>query len=121
MACSGHSSGELKHGTLARVDQDSKLILFLTKDENFEKSMTAASQIVARKGNPIIVCEKDNVEAKEFVAKGGHHCIEVPHAVPAVQAILNIIPMQLLAYHMAKLKGCNVDKPRNLAKSVTVL
>ena len=119
MHSEGIQSGELKHGPLALVDQHCKMILFMTRDSTFEHAKMAANQIISRQGKPIIVCEQGDKEAKEF-AVGGQF-IEVPPTVAALQGIVSVVPMQLLAYHMATLRNCNVDCPRNLAKSVTVL
>merc|ERR1739844_861258 len=85
-------------------------------------------QVVARDGRPILFCEKGDEETmKLFCEKGDEEtmkfsqkAIEIPHTVDVLQGILTVIPMQLLSYHLAVLKGCNVDCPRNLAKSVTV-
>lgn len=118
MHSEGIQSGELKHGPLALVDQHCKMILFMTKDATYENSKMAANQIISRKGKPVIVCETGDKEAKGF-ATGGQ-CIEVPATVPSLQGIVSVVPMQLLSYHLATLRGCNVDCPRNLAKSVTV-
>lgn len=119
MHSEGIQSGELKHGPLALVDQHCKMILFMTRDSTFEHAKMAANQIISRGGKPIIVCEKGDTEAKDFAVGG--QIIEVPSTVAALQGIISVVPMQLLAYHIATLKGCNVDCPRNLAKSVTVL
>ena len=118
MHSEGIQTGELKHGPLALVDEYCKMILFMTRDSTFDHAKLAANQIIARNGMPIIVCEQGDDEAKEF-AIGGHF-IEVPRTVPALQGIVSVVPMQLLAYHIAKLLKLDVDRPRNLAKSVTV-
>lgn len=73
-------------------------------------------QVTARDGRPIIICEQGDKETKEMAFKS----IEVPHTVDCLQGVLTVIPLQLLSYHIAVLRGCNVDCPRNLAKSVTV-
>lgn len=73
-------------------------------------------QVTARDGKPIIICEEGDTETLSF----GHKSLEVPKTVDCLQGILTVIPMQLLSFHIAVLKGCNVDCPRNLAKSVTV-
>lgn len=72
--------------------------------------------MTARDGRPIIICEQDDGETKSMAFKS----IEVPHTVDCLQGVLTVIPLQLLSYHIAVLRGCNVDCPRNLAKSVTV-
>jgi len=117
MHCEGIQSGELKHGPLAMVDKTVPILLIMMRDSVYSKCMNALQQIVARDGRPIIICETGDEETKEW-AKG--RFIEVPKTVDAMQSILTVIPMQLLSYHLAVLRGCNVDCPRNLAKSVTV-
>lgn len=73
-------------------------------------------KVTARNGKPILICEEGDQETLQF----GHKSLEVPKTVDCLQGILTVIPMQLLSFHIAVLKGCNVDCPRNLAKSVTV-
>lgn len=116
MHSEGIQAGELKHGPLALVDSTVPIILIMTKDSVYTKCMNALQQVVAREGRPIIVCEKGDEEIKQWT----HNFIEVPRTVDALQSVLTVIPMQLLSYHLAVLRGCNVDCPRNLAKSVTV-
>jgi len=117
MHCEGIQSGELKHGPLAMVDKTVPILLIMMRDPVYSKCMNALQQIVARDGRPIIICETGDTETAAW-AKG--KVIEVPKTVDAMQSILTVIPMQLLSYHLAVLRGCNVDCPRNLAKSVTV-
>ncbi len=109
-------AGELKHGPLALIDEHATVIFFLAQDSVYSKAQNALHQITARKGRPVVVCS----EVDEHLAKTGLPIIKVPHTVDCLQTIVNIVPMQLLAYHLAVLKGFNVDQPRNLAKSVTV-
>ena len=78
--------------------------------------MNALQQVTARGGRPFIICNKGDAEPQKF---GSKH-LEVPKTVDCLQGILTVIPFQLLSYHIAVLRGCNVDCPRNLAKSVTV-
>ncbi|CAH1407305.1 unnamed protein product [Nezara viridula] len=89
---------------------------FATCMEGALKCMNALQQVTARECRPIVICEKGDLETQSFALK----FIEVPHTVDCLQGILTVIPMQLLSYHIAVLRGCNVDCPRNLAKSVTV-
>jgi len=117
MHCEGIQSGELKHGPLAMVDKTVPILLIMMRDPVYSKCMNALQQIVARDGRPIIICQTGDTETASW-AKG--KVIEVPKTVDALQSILTVIPMQLLSYHLAVLRGCNVDCPRNLAKSVTV-
>jgi len=114
MHCEGVLSGELKHGPLALVDDSMPILFVLTKDKNYEATLSSFQQVTARKGVPIILCsDGDN----RFPDK--YDRIEVPTTVDCLQCVLNIIPLQLLSYHVADMKGINVDRPRNLAKSVT--
>lgn len=116
MHSEGIMAGELKHGPLALVDNEMPLIMIATRDPVYPKCMNALQQVTARHGNPIVICNTDDKETKELAYKA----LEVPHQVDCLQGILTIIPMQLLALHIAQLRNCDVDFPRNLAKSVTV-
>lgn len=116
MHSEGILAGELKHGPLALVDKAMPVIMVITRDPVFPKCMNALQQVTARDGRPIIICEQDDQETKSMAFKS----IEVPHTVDCLQGVLTVIPLQLLSYHIAVLRGCNVDCPRNLAKSVTV-
>lgn len=118
MHCEGIQSGELKHGPLALVDKTVPIIMIIMRDNVHSKCMNALQQVTAREGRPIIVCEKGDVETQKWA--DSERFIEVPRTVDSLQSILTVIPMQLLSYHLAVLRGCNVDCPRNLAKSVTV-
>jgi len=118
MHSEGILSGELKHGPLAMVDETLPILMIVMRDALHEKCMNALSQVTARRGRPILLCEKGDKETME--ANAGCPCIEVPKTVDCLQGILNIVPLQLLSYHIALKKGFNVDCPRNLAKSVTV-
>lgn len=114
--CEAVMSGELKHGVLALVDENLPIIMILTRDEIFKKSLNAYQQVVARAGKPIVICNEGDEEfAKEKCVK-----IELPQTVDCLQGLLNVIPLQLIAYWLAILGNLNVDFPRNLAKSVTV-
>ena len=114
--CEAVMSGELKHGVLALVDENLPIVMILTRDDIFAKSLNAYMQVIARKGRPIVICNKNDPEfPQEKTDK-----IEVPSTVDALQGLLNVIPLQLMAYWLAVAEGLNVDFPRNLAKSVTV-
>lgn len=117
MHCEGIMSGELKHGPLAMVDENLCIIMVVCKDNVYKKSLNALQQVRARSGNPIIVADstvpKDDLDGVERI-------IRVPKTVDCLQNLLTVIPFQLLSYHIAELNGFNVDRPRNLAKSVTV-
>jgi glucosamine--fructose-6-phosphate aminotransferase (isomerizing) len=116
MHSEGIQAGELKHGPLAMVDSSVPIVMIVMRDHVFNKCMNALQQVTARDGQPILVVEEGDSET----AKWGKHALEVPKSVDCLQGILTVIPMQLLSYHLAVLRGCNVDCPRNLAKSVTV-
>lgn len=114
--CEAVMSGELKHGVLALVDENLPIIMILTRDNIFTKSLNAYQQVIARGGKPIVICNPDDEEFKSSDAMK----IEIPKTVDCLQGLLNVIPLQLIAYWLAVLEGLNVDFPRNLAKSVTV-
>jgi len=115
--CEAVMSGELKHGVLALVDENLPIIMILTRDDLFKKSLNAYQQVAARGGLPIVICNKGD---EEFKSTSAAERIEIPKTVDVLQGILNVIPLQLIAYWLAVLEGLNVDFPRNLAKSVTV-
>merc|ERR1712212_817225 len=117
MHSEGIQAGELKHGPLALVDSTVPILMIITRDHVFSKCMNALQQVTARDGRPILICEEGDTETAKWGRTG---FVEVPKSVDALQGILTVIPMQLLSYHLAVLRGCNVDCPRNLAKSVTV-
>ncbi|KAG7437822.1 Glutamine--fructose-6-phosphate aminotransferase [Fusarium oxysporum f. sp. raphani] len=114
--CEAVMSGELKHGVLALVDENLPIIMILTRDDLFKKSLNAYQQVIARGGKPIVICNPSDEEFKSSEAEK----IEIPKTVDVLQGLLNVIPLQLIAYWLAVLEGLNVDFPRNLAKSVTV-
>ena len=114
--CEAVMSGELKHGVLALVDEDLPIVMILTRDDLFKKSLNAYQQVVARKGRPIVICNQND---SEFSADKTEK-IEVPSTVDCLQGLVNAIPLQLMAYWLAVNADLNVDMPRNLAKSVTV-
>merc|ERR1712083_787124 len=116
MHSEGIQAGELKHGPLAMVDADMPIILVITRDPVYAKCMNSLQQVTARDGKPFIICEKGDKETMSF----SDQVLEIPATVDVLQGILTVIPMQLLSYHLAVLRKCNVDCPRNLAKSVTV-
>ncbi|KAF5296044.1 hypothetical protein FQA39_LY12666 [Lamprigera yunnana] len=116
MHSEGIMAGELKHGPLALVDHNMPVLMIVMRDPVYTKCMNALQQVTAREGRPILICQKDDSETISFASK----FLEIPHTVDCLQGILTVIPMQLLSFHIAVLRGCNVDCPRNLAKSVTV-
>ncbi|XP_074494547.1 glutamine--fructose-6-phosphate aminotransferase [isomerizing] 1 [Sebastes fasciatus] len=116
MHSEGILAGELKHGPLALVDKLMPVIMIIMRDHTYTKCQNALQQIVARQGRPIVICDKDDYET----AKCSSRTIKVPHCVDCLQGVLSVIPLQLLSFHLAVLRGYDVDCPRNLAKSVTV-
>ncbi|WVQ96663.1 glutamine-fructose-6-phosphate transaminase (isomerizing) [Kwoniella sp. CBS 9459] len=113
MHSEGILAGELKHGPLALVDEHLPVIFIMTRDSLYPKVQSALAQVTARKGRPIIICNEDDETVDN--AK----CIRVPQTVDCLQGLINVIPLQLLSYHLAVMNGVDVDFPRNLAKSVT--
>ncbi|XWS35545.1 hypothetical protein CRYUN_Cryun20dG0006200 [Craigia yunnanensis] len=117
MHSEGILAGEMKHGPLALVDENLPIIVFATRDACFSKQQSVIQQLHARKGRLIMVCSKG--DAASVCPGGSCRVIEVPQVEDCLQPVVNIIPLQLLAYHLTVLRGYNVDQPRNLAKSVT--
>ncbi|XP_057298135.1 glutamine--fructose-6-phosphate aminotransferase [isomerizing] 2-like [Hydractinia symbiolongicarpus] len=116
MHSEGILAGELKHGPLALVDKDMPVLMIALRDKTYDKCMNALQQVLARKGRPIIICSKGDEETK----KHGYASLEIPTVPDCLAGVLTVIPLQLLSFHLAVLRGYDVDFPRNLAKSVTV-
>jgi glucosamine--fructose-6-phosphate aminotransferase (isomerizing) len=112
----GYAAGEMKHGPIALVDDNLPVIVVAPQDDYYEKIVSNIQEVKARRGNVIAIVTEGDKVLKEMVTD----YIEIPASHPAVAPLLTVIPLQLLAYHIALMKGCNVDQPRNLAKSVTV-
>ena len=106
---SGILAGELKHGPLALIDENMPVIIVMTRDSLYPKVQSAFSQITARKAQPVVICN----EGDEGISKDVQ-TIRVPQTVDCLQGLLNVIPLQLLSYHLAINKGFDVDFPRNL-------
>ncbi|XP_024516322.1 glutamine--fructose-6-phosphate aminotransferase [isomerizing] 2 isoform X1 [Selaginella moellendorffii] len=117
MHSEGILAGEMKHGPLALVDETLPIIVIATRDATFSKQQSVIQQLRARKGRLIVICTKGDAEA--VCPYGVSRVIEVPRVEDCLQPVINIVPLQLLAYHLTVLRGYNVDQPRNLAKSVT--
>ncbi|KAB5512361.1 hypothetical protein DKX38_029389 [Salix brachista] len=117
MHSEGILAGEMKHGPLALVDENLPIIVIATRDSCFSKQQSVIQQLHARKGRVIVMCSKG--EAVSVCPGGLGRVIEVPHVEDCLQPVINVVPLQLLAYHLTVLRGYNVDQPRNLAKSVT--
>lgn len=112
----GYPAAEMKHGPIALIDENMPVVVVATKDDTYEKIISNIQEIKARKGNVIAIV----TEGDEIIRKMADHVLEVPVTIPAFSGLLAVIPLQLLSYHIAVLRGCDVDQPRNLAKSVTV-
>lgn len=117
MHSEGILAGEMKHGPLALVDHNLPIVVIATRDGCFSKQQSVIQQLHARKGRLIVMCTQG--DAASVSVGGSCRVIEVPHMEDCLQPVVNIIPLQLLAYHLTVLRGHNVDQPRNLAKSVT--
>ena len=112
----GYPAAEMKHGPIALIDENMPVVVIATKDSSYEKVVSNIQEVKARKGRIIaVVSEGDTVipAMAEFI-------VEVPHTSEVLVPLVSVIPLQLLSYHIAVMRGCNVDQPRNLAKSVTV-
>jgi glucosamine--fructose-6-phosphate aminotransferase (isomerizing) len=112
----GYPAAEMKHGPIALIDENMPVVVVATKDDTYEKIASNIQEIKARKGNVIAIV----TEGDEIISKMADYVLEVPQTLPIFSGLLAVIPLQLLSYHIAVLRGCNVDQPRNLAKSVTV-
>ena len=112
----GYPAAEMKHGPIALIDENMPVVVVATKDDTYEKIISNIQEIKARKGVVIAIV----TEGDEIIRKMADYVLEVPETIPAFSGLLAVIPLQLLSYHIAVLRGCNVDQPRNLAKSVTV-
>lgn len=113
----GYAAGELKHGPIALIDEDVPVIVVAPPDPLFEKTASNLQEVVARGGKVILLSDKRGCDK---LAEYVHTAVELPDVDPLVAPILYALPIQLLAYHTAVVKGTDVDQPRNLAKSVTV-
>jgi len=112
----GYAAGEMKHGPIALVDDNLPVVVVAPQDAWYEKVVSNIQEVKARKGNVVAIVTEGDTGLKLLA----NDVIEIPKSHPALAPLLAVIPLQLLAYHIALLKGCNVDQPRNLAKSVTV-
>jgi glucosamine--fructose-6-phosphate aminotransferase (isomerizing) len=112
----GHPTAELKHGIIALVDEKTPSVFLCPQDGAYEKNINNVQQVKARKGPVIAVATEGNEE----ILNHADDVIYIPEAPEFAAAILSVVPLQLFAYHMAVILGRDVDKPRNLAKSVTV-
>ncbi len=112
----GYPAAEMKHGPIALIDENMPVVVLATKDKSYDKIASNIQEIKARSGIVIAIVTKGDTVIKSM----SDFVIEVPKCDEALAPLLTVIPLQLLSYHIAVLRGCNVDQPRNLAKSVTV-
>jgi glucosamine--fructose-6-phosphate aminotransferase (isomerizing) len=112
----GYPAAEMKHGPIALIDQEMPVVFIATQDSSYEKIVSNIQEVKARKGRVISIVSKGD----KLVHKMSEFTIEVPIVHEALMPMISVIPLQLLSYHIAVMRGCNVDQPRNLAKSVTV-
>lgn len=116
MHAEGYAAGEMKHGPIALVDDNLPVIVVAAKDHYYEKIVSNIQEVKARKGNIIAVVTEGDDGLKNMV----NDLFEIPKSHPAVSPLLAVVPLQLFSYYIAVMRGCDVDQPRNLAKSVTV-
>ncbi|HOS47120.1 MAG TPA: glutamine--fructose-6-phosphate transaminase (isomerizing) [Bacteroidia bacterium] len=112
----GYPAAEMKHGPIALIDEEMPVVVIATKHGSYEKVVSNIQEVKARKGKIIAIV----TEGDEEVKKMADYVIEIPETDEILVPLVSVIPLQLLAYHIAVMRGCNVDQPRNLAKSVTV-
>ncbi len=112
----GYPAAEMKHGPIALIDKNMPVVVICPKDNAYHKILGNIAEVKARKGRIIVICN----EGDDEVAEMADHVIMIPQTLDFLYPILTVLPLQLLAYHIAVLRGCDVDQPRNLAKSVTV-
>lgn len=112
----GYPAAEMKHGPIALIDEQMPVFVIATKKGHYEKVVSNIQEIKSRKGKIIAIVTEGDEQVKELA----DHVIEVPETLESLSPLLTTIPLQLLSYHIAVMRGCNVDQPRNLAKSVTV-
>jgi len=112
----GYPAAEMKHGPIALIDENMPVVVIATNDSAYEKIVSNVQEIKARKAIIISIVNEGDTIIKEL----SDYTIEIPHIIEPLTPILSVIPLQLLAYYIAVFRGCNVDQPRNLAKSVTV-
>jgi glucosamine--fructose-6-phosphate aminotransferase (isomerizing) len=112
----GYPAGEMKHGPIALIDENLPVVGVVTHNPVYDKVVSNLQEVKARDGKLIVICDEGDEEMRAFA----DDVIEIPWTIEPLQPILSVIPMQMLAYYIALRRGCDVDQPRNLAKSVTV-
>lgn len=116
MHAEAFAAGELKHGTIALIEEGTPVLVIATQEQLFEKMISNMQEVKARGAKVIAIAKEHNKE----VEKSADRVIYIPEVEDMFASITAVVPMQLLSYHVAKMRGCDIDKPRNLAKSVTV-
>ena len=132
----GYAAGEMKHGPIALIDEDMPVVVCCPKDHQYEKTLSNMQEVKAREGQLIAICTEGDEDVRKICTGDGFgpngprstrsqaqyepDIVEIPAAASEVLPLLTVLPLQLLAYHVADLKGTDVDQPRNLAKTVTV-
>jgi len=120
----GYAAGEMKHGPIALIDEEMPVVTIVPRDAHYEKTISNMQEVMAREGQIIAVCTEGDTDVLTLLGAPPPairpDVIEIPDAAPEVLPLLTVLPLQLLAYYMADLKGTDVDQPRNLAKTVTV-
>jgi glucosamine--fructose-6-phosphate aminotransferase (isomerizing) len=112
----GYPAAEMKHGPIALIDEEMPVVFIATKHSSYEKVISNIQEVKARGGKVIAIVSEGDVTVKDMA----EYVIEIPQTAEAFVPLVATIPLQLLSYHIAVMRGCNVDQPRNLAKSVTV-
>jgi glutamine---fructose-6-phosphate transaminase (isomerizing) len=112
----GYAGGEMKHGPIALISDGFPVVAIAPRDSSYERMLGNIEEVRAREGQVIAVVQPGD----KLVANKAQHVIEVPAAAELLAPLVTVVPLQLLAYHIAVRRGCDVDQPRNLAKSVTV-
>jgi glucosamine--fructose-6-phosphate aminotransferase (isomerizing) len=112
----GYPAAEMKHGPIALIDKNMPVVVLAPNSQHYEKVLSNIEEVKTRKGRIIAIVTEGDTEMKNLA----EYIIKIPNTVEALSPILTVVPLQLLAYHIAVMRGCDVDQPRNLAKSVTV-
>jgi len=112
----GYPAAEMKHGPIALIDENMPVFFVATHDTYYEKVVSNIREVTSRKGHVVAIVTEGDTVVKDIA----EHVIEIPMIHECLAPLLTVIPWQLISYHIAVMRGCNVDMPRNLAKSVTV-
>jgi glucosamine--fructose-6-phosphate aminotransferase (isomerizing) len=112
----GYAAGEMKHGPIALIDENMPVVVVVPSDRHYEKTLSNLQEVRAREGQVIAVATTGNEQVRGLA----QHVLQVPVVPDAISPLVTVIPLQLLSYYIADLKGTDVDQPRNLAKTVTV-